>query len=506
MEDSEVGRPGPEVASLRSHCVSLSESRRKAYFDRVVSKVLFGFSRAKRFREDIALKGGAALLIKHVLSEQRAVQIRACITLGRLSKACSVEFLTEAVAPLMELLRAPPDCASLHLPSTQEASAFALGRLARKGEELSSEIGSLGALPILCGISLQSSGRLQRTAMKALRELVNFSERNHSILFQSAGLESILEHIMSSDPAVRLFAAEVLATMASSREVRRAIVNLSGIPALIEAARIGRFESRTRAAHALGHLAFTKRIRRTIVDADAIPVLVDLLQEGDLPAKLVAGNTLGILAAHVDHLRPVAQAGAIPLFVNLLEGTDSVGKEIAEDAFCILAVSEENAITIADHLVRILQSSSVEAKAGAADIVWDLASYKHSVSVVRASGAIPLLVTLLREENEEARERASGALAQLSYDENDRRAMVEAGVIPVLVELIADESNEVKENVAEALHNLAEDSSYSLEMSEAAAIAALRDLQDSYIGGSRVRDTTDHTSATLRYLSLRQFL
>jgi len=221
-----------------------------------------------------------------------------------------------------------------------------------------------------------------------------------------------------------------------------------------------------------------------------------------LAAKLVAGNALGIISAHVDYLRPVAQAGAIPLFVELLEGSNPQGKEIAEDVFCILAVAEENAIAIAEHLVRILQGSNVEAKAAAADVVWDLSSYKHSVSVVRASGAIPLLLRLLEDENDDVREKASGAVAQLSYDRADRLALTEAGAIPILLSLLQKESEELKDNAAEALINFSEDPALRDMISQAFDIPAFRDMQERLV---RIQQSNEHTSHSLRSMSLDQF-
>lgn len=60
-----------------------------------------------------------------------------------------------------------------------------------------------------------------------------------------------------------------------------------------------------------------------------------------------------------------------------------MGKDIAENVFCILAVAEGNAVLIAEQLVRILREGDSEAKFAASDVLWDLAGYRHSVSVIR---------------------------------------------------------------------------------------------------------------------------
>ncbi|XXG46444.1 hypothetical protein AAC387_Pa02g1290 [Persea americana] len=265
------------------------------------------------------------------------------------------------------------------------------------------------------------------------------------------------------------------------RDVRRAIINFGGLPSLIESAGTGKIVSRTRAAHAIGLLGVTRRVRQMLVDLGVIPVLTSLLRDRDMIAKMTAGNALGIISSHVDYLRHVARKGAIHLFAKLLEGPEPLGREIAEDVFCILAVAEENAISIAGHLVRILQGDNNVAKAAAANVLWDLSRYKHSVSVVRNSGAIPLLLELLTGGNDDAREKASGAVAQLSYDEADRGALIDA---------------------AEALINFSEDLLLRDRISEAFDIPSFQHIQDRLI---RIRASDEHMVRSLSRLSVEQF-
>lgn len=464
----------------------------------VVSTILSAISHDKDFTEQWAWEQGVKIFVKLLNSGTELVQIRATITLGRISKFAPEYILEQTVQHLIALLCLPSSGGS---PSVQETAAFCLGRLARRGDLLSSTIGDSGTIPILVRLLLESEGRMQRVVVKALRELVVCTQSNQVILART-GAQVITNLIASSSDDVKKMAAEILTSLTHLKDIRREIASLGGIPMLIQSARLGRIASRVRAAQAIGQLGVTRRVRRMLVNAGAIPVLIELLKENDLAAKLVAGNALGIISAHVDYLRPVAQAGAIPLFVELLEGNNPQGKEIAEDVFCILAVAEENAIAIAEHLVRILQGSNVEAKAAAADVVWDLSSYKHSVSVVRASGAIPLLLRLLEDENDDVREKASGAVAQLSYDRADRLALTEAGAVPILLSLLQNESEELKDNAAEALINFSEDPSLRDMISQAFDVPAFRDIQQRLM---RIQQSDEHTAHSLRYMGLEQF-
>lgn len=232
-------------------------------------------------------------------------------------------------------------------------------------------------------------------------------------------------------------------------------------------------------------------------------MLIELFREGDACTKLVAGNALGVISSHIHCIRPFAQAGAIPLYVELLRGHDPIGKEIAEDVFCVLAVAEVNAVAITEHLVEILRENDDVAKAAAADILWDLSSYHHSVSFIRNSGAIPILVQLLRDRSSEVREKVSGAIAQLSYSAGDRAALAEAGAIPVLIDLLGDESEELRENAAEALISFSEDPSQRGIMSEAFRVTSFQEMQNRLV---QIRSSDEYMARSLRQMSMEQLL
>lgn len=414
-------------------------------------------------------------LVFHIISlPDPAMQILGCLLLAKLASFIDEDSIKDAIPTLMELLNVE---ASSWGVSVKEASLLALKRIAKRGVFLRLLLGNAGTISSLLPLASEHNEKVQILALKILKELVLLDSCNQECFTQAGGAQVVLDLVNSGCVEIRCLSAELVGIIARASDVRRTIATRSGVSTLIEGAKTGSMASRARAAHALGLLAFVKRARRLIVDGGGIPVLIDLLRDGDEAAKLVAGNSLGIITACVDHLWHVAQAGAIPLYIDLLEGGNPHGKDIAEDAFCILAVSEENALAIIEHLVRVLSHGSVESKAAAADIIWDLSSYRHSTSFVVEAGAIPVLVGLLKAENEELRENVSGAIAQLTYNDGDRQALADAGVIPILVELLVDSSTEVKGNVAEALNNFAEDPRYRSEILNASARPGLTAIQ-----------------------------
>uniref|UniRef100_A0A5B7BPT4 Putative armadillo repeat-containing protein 4 n=1 Tax=Davidia involucrata TaxID=16924 RepID=A0A5B7BPT4_DAVIN len=438
-------------------------------------------SELKRSRVEISTDWEEALhLYENVIAcESKALQVRAIIKLARLADHAPDDILARTIPILVELLGSPIGNSS---PSIQEAAAYCLKCIACQGEgTLAVIIGQSGAIPYLLRLLPHSDGSLQRVLLKCLRNIVTFGDLNRMIVVRNGGLEIILNMCNSCPDGSRRFLLEILSALALLREVRRVIVSLGGLRFVVESARCGSMISRTRAAQVIGLLGLVRRARRMLVDSGAISALIDLLRDGDISTKLVAGNALGVISSHVDYIRPVAQAGAIPLYAELLQGPDPMGKEIAEDVFCILAVAEANAVTIAEHLVRILRGDNDEAKAAAADVLWDLSGYKHSLSVVRNSGAIPILVELLRNGNGDVREKVSGAVAQLSYNEADRVALADAGAIPILIDMLQDESDELRDNAAEALVNFSEDPLLCDRISDAFSIPSFQNMQDRLI-------------------------
>lgn len=395
------------------------------------------------------------LFAKAIASEAESHKIRAVIEVAKMSNDAPESILGLAVPMLLGLLESP-----LQNPSSRlhEASAYCVKCIASRSE-LANLMGQFGAIPILLRLLPNSEGDFRRVLLKCLRNLVTFWVPNRIIVASQGGAEIIVDMLASTSGESRLILLEILSALALVREVRKSLWNSRRVDLLVEAASRGSTISRTRAAYAIGLLGLVKRARArlAIVDAGAVPVLKQLLAEGDSSMKVVAGNSLGVISSHVDHIRPIAQAGVIPLYADLLRGSNPTGKEVAEDVFCVLAVCEENAVAIVEHLVRILRGDDVGAKAAAADVIWDLSSYKYSSPVLQNSGVIPLLVELLVDESVDVREKVAGAVAQFSLNEANRAVLADSGAIQRLIDMLEDESDEARDNAAEALVNFSSD-------------------------------------------------
>ncbi|CAD5173678.1 uncharacterized protein LOC135583100 [Musa acuminata AAA Group] len=431
-----------------------------------------------------------------IACESEDLQIKATIQLARLSKDAPEAILASTIPVLVDLLSSTS--------RMQEAAVYALSCIAHKHDgRLCPMICQLEAISLLLRLLPTSKEGLRRTLLKCLRTLVSFDGPSRLILAANGGLDITLDLLSRCTDDTRRYLLEILTALALLREVRRVLTGFDVLRFLVEALSNGKMISRARAAQTIGVLAISRRVRQKLVDLGVIPALIGFLKEADSSYRLVAGNALGIISSHVDYLRPVAQAGAIPLFVELLKGPEPLGKEIAEDAFCVLAVEEENGVMITEEMVRVLEGDADDAKGAALDIVWDLAGYRHSISVVRESGAIPVLVDLLRNMDGNLREKASGAIAQLSYDAANREAIVEAGAIPVLIDLLRGDPEEVREYAAECLLNFAEDPLHRERVSEAYAVPSFLAIQDRLI---RIRASDEHIFRSMSTPNVERFI
>ncbi|KAL1197721.1 U-box domain-containing protein 4 [Cardamine amara subsp. amara] len=409
------------------------------------------------------------------------IRVRSVIKLSDLVNRVPEGILSRTIPILAGLLRVSDDPNR----SVQAAAAHCLKRIACCGREeggFAVTMGRYGVIAGLVGLLLETNTNngnvFRRIWVKCLWSLVTFGSSIRIGLARLGGLEIVIRELNNcEDDTSRWYLLEILSALTTIRESRRVIVHSSGLKFLVEAAKVGNLASKERACHAIGLIGVTRRARRMLVEAGVIPVLVDLFREGDDKLKLLAGNALGIISAQTEYIRPVTEAGSIPLYVELLSGQDPMGKDIAEDVFCVLAVAEGNAVLIAEQLVRILREGDNEAKFAASDVLWDLAGYRHSFSVIRESGAVPLLIELLRDGSLEFRERISGAISQLSYNENDREAFADSGMIPILIEWLSDESEELRDNAAEALINFSEDQEHYARVREAIGHPVFQSMQ-----------------------------
>ncbi|WJX31543.1 hypothetical protein P8452_19963 [Trifolium repens] len=440
-------------------------------------------------------------------SGTKSMKIKAMVNLANYSKQAPEHVLSSFIPILTEIL-GHYDIANDSVPDLlQEAAAYCLKCIACRGDgSLAIEMSRHGVSDTLIRLLPRVEGMMQKVLIKCLMVVVSFCSTSRTAVGVNGGLEIIISLLITCSDDVRLYLLEILSALALLREVRKGLITLGALCFIVEAASVGSMISRERACQSIGLIGVTKQDRRTLVELGVIPVLVELFRVGDNTMKLVAGNCLGVVA-RLDYITLVAQAGAIPLYAELLKGPDVSGKEITKNMFCILALEEANAVEIVGHLVRILREDDGEAKAAAADVIWDLSANRNTISVIRDSGAITILVELLSHGSEEVKLNVSGVFSQLSYRESGRMALDDAGAIPILIDLLHEETEELSDNVVESLFNFHEDPLYCDRLSDLVDSPSFRNMLNRlYSNRSSNGIMPGYVPRALRTISVEEFI
>lgn len=419
-----------------------------------------------------------------------------CGHLPRDMLSCIIPILVECLCacPLSDPRRA-----------VQIAAVYCLKCIAAHGDAtLADEIARSGAIEhTLRLLPTTSDDTFRLLSVKCLWVLVSFGDECRVVLTRNGGLDGVIGMLTDhgSDLSLERYLLEILSALAMLKDVRKGLVRAGGLRHLIRATSIGTVASRRRACQAIGLLGVSKVMRRVLSRRGAIPALVELFHAGDIETKLIAANSLGVISTHTDSIRLAGRAGAVEVFAELLSGPEPLGREIAEDAFCVLAVAEPNAVKIADHVVSVLREGHGEARVAAADVLWDIAVYRHRAPLLQNSGAIPVLVQLLRDRGDrpEAMERVCNLISRLCYEKRDRDVIADIGAIPLLADLVdRDESEDVKQNAAEALLCLYEDPAHHDKVSGAIDVTLLRRMEDLLAEIRKADELMDRTLRRMR--------
>lgn len=396
--------------------------------------------------------------------------------------------------------------------AVQIAAVYCLKCIASNGDgTLANEIGHSGAIEhVLRLLPTTSDDTLRLLLVKFLWILVSLGDECRVVLARNGGLEEVVEMLINHGSDLRLerYLLEILSALSMLKDVRKELVQAGGLRLLIQATRVGSVASRGRACRAIGLLGISKTMRQVLSKRGAIPALVELFHAGDIETKLVAANSLGVISAHTNSIRPAGQAGAVDVFAELLLGPESLGREIAEDAFCVLAVAEPNAVEIANHMVRVLEEGNDEAMASAADVLWDIAVYRHRAPILQNCGAIPILIELLRDQGgqPEVRERVCNLVSRLCYEKRYRDVIANIKAIPLLADIVDhdDESEDVKQSAAEVLLCLQEDPDHSDKVSGAMDVASLRHVEKLLVEIHKADEAMDRSLRRMRSRFIRE--
>ena len=414
-------------------------------------------------KAQIVKTGGLKPLVELLGSRNEATQMYGATALELLANSNKENQGTlaqlQASAPLMQMLSAEAE-------ETAQSAVDLLMCLADHPASLKTVIRRLVEALII---------RNTRSQLKATEALAVLSTRNliaRTAIVKAGAISplvSLLGNGMRAEdgtPPER--AAAVLAELARLAESKHEIATCGGLDPLVKLLSSSSEASRTHAAAALYRLSTAGDSKADITALGGIPPLVNLLRHGSVQVKRHAAGTLWQLAAYLENKNAIVNAGGIEALVAILQLEESevlfekqsmikptprrgarteVPRELGEPITPLILAKESAAAVLAElarsqpafkvaivtaagipPLIRLMMSSSLEAKRHATGAIWGLAcepKYRRAVAAV--DGTVEYLVGLLRDAEGETQGFAAGTLVCIAGDENGRRLIRDAG-------------------------------------------------------------------------------
>ncbi|XP_015607413.1 sperm-associated antigen 6 isoform X3 [Cephus cinctus] len=300
------------------------------------------------------------------------------------SRTHNVECLENAGAlDLLRLLLADT------VPSIQQMSAIALGRLASFNEKIAQALVRREIIPqLLRGIDKQNKF-YKKAALFVLRAIAKHTPEMASAVVHSGGLEASIICLEDFDMGVK--------------EV---------------------------AALCLGHIAkHNKSLAQAIVDAGAVSLLILCLQEPELCLKQVSASVLCDISKHsLELAQTVVDAGAVSV----------LGKYISNpDAKLKLAQLVVNTGGIGG-LIDLIGTSKSSPKLPAIMALGYIAGQSNqlAIAIIGSAGVIQLALLLQEEKEDHIRAVIVWALGQIGkHTPEHAKALAVANIFPKLIEL-----------------------------------------------------------------------
>jgi hypothetical protein len=295
--------------------------------------------------------------------------------------------------------------------------------------------------------STTSPSALQRASACALGSLAAIGADAARAVTKAGGVKALVRCLMAppsssstpskalqnrNSPDVKVVAAAALATMAAaSPELRISVARCGGVEALVGALGADTVALRAAAAEAVATLTASNDVRRHVSRCSgAVPSLVSVMTDSDVSegGRMGAAVAIAKLACLKEHpiLRAVAEAGGLQPAAGILLGTpghESLVRAMAKGPL-VEALKDMGQVYGA--------TCRIEVAGALARLAQDASARKAAVE----AGAVPRVVAMLGRFATAERDAAALALRSLSLDERGRLEAIRCGATRPLVEAL----------------------------------------------------------------------
>ncbi|XP_053569932.1 sperm-associated antigen 6 [Bombina bombina] len=354
------------------------------------------------------------------------------------------------------------------VPSIQQTSALALGRLANYNDDLAEAIVKGDILPQLVYSLAEQNRFYKKAAAFVLRAVAKHSPELAQSIVDCGAVDALVICLEDFDPGVKEAAAWALGYIARhNAELSQAVVDAGAVPLLVLSIQEPEIALKRIAASALSDISkHSPELAQTVVDAGAIAHLAQMILNPDAKLKRQVLSALSQISKHsVDLAEMVVEAEIFPVVLTCLKDSDEY-------------VMKNSATLIREIARHTPELSQLTVNAGGVAAVIDcIANCKGNVrlpgimmlgyvaahsenlamAVIISKGVSQLAICLSEEAEDHIKAAAAWSLGQTGrHTPEHARAVAVANVLPKLLSLYMDSesSEDLQEKAKKALKNI----------------------------------------------------
>ncbi|CAH2282277.1 sperm-associated antigen 6 isoform X1 [Pelobates cultripes] len=309
-----------------------------------------------------------------------------------------------------------------------------------------------GVMSLLRPLLLDVVPTIQQTSALALGRLANYNDDLAEAVVKGDILPQLVYSLAEQNRFYKKAAAFVLRSVAKhSSQLAQAIVDCGAVDTLVVCLEDFDPGVKEAAAWALGYIArHNAELSQAVVDAGAVPLLVLCIQEPEIALKRIAASALSDLSKHSPELaQTVVDAGAIAHLAQMILNPDAKLK------LSQLIVNAGGVAAVIDCIGNCTGNVRLP---GIMMLGYVAAHSENLAMAVIISKGVPQLAICLSEESEDhIKAAAAWSLGQIGrHTPEHARAVAVANVFPKLLTLYmdTDSSEDLQVKAKKALKNI----------------------------------------------------
>lgn len=336
------------------------------------------------------------------------------------------------------------------VPSIQQSSALALGRLANYSEALAEAVVMNEVLPQLVYSLAEKNRFYKKTAAFVLKSVAKHSPELAMSVVEAGALDALVGCLTEFEPSVKESAAWALGYVARhTADLAQAVVDAGAIPQLVLCLQEPELSLKRISASTLSEICkHSPELAQMVVDAGAVPYLAPMIQHPDGKLKRQVCLCLSQVAKHsVDLAEVVVEAEIFPQIFGCLKDSDPVVRRNA--ATCIREVVKHTpelaqlVVNAGGHgaIIEFVSEAQGAARLPGIMALGYIAAFSETLAlaIIVHQGVLPLKDALINETEDHIRAAAAWSLGQVGRHTPDHaRALAQVDVLRHLMDAFAD--------------------------------------------------------------------